>query len=184
MNKWFKSIDLKQILILASSLLMIPGVFLKLMQVSVKMSFFGMPINKTVSIDYWQNGSGDGKLILIVAFLTLLIVFFRNYKFIWISLFAYSAVIIYSIIDIITNSHKAQNTELGNMFMDVIGAPEMSFFPREGALFLMLGFAALIIAAFVKNQEVFNFENIENFDISKINVENSENTNIENIEKE
>lgn len=180
MNKYLKTIDLKQILILASSLLMIPGVFLKFMQVSVKMNIFGVPFNKTVAIDYWQNGQGDGKFILIVAFLSLLIVFFRNYKFIWISLVAYSAVILYSIVEIISDSVKVQNTEMGNMFMDAIGKPEMSVFPREGALFLMLGFAALITAAFVKNQEVFNFEKIEGFDMSKVDAENSENINIEN----
>lgn len=184
MNKYFKTIELKQILILASSLLMIPGVFLKLMQVSVKMNFFGMPINKTVTVDYWQNGSGDGKFVLIVAFLTLLIVFLRNYKFIWISLVAYSAVIIYSITDVAINSNKAQNSELGSMFMDIISKPQMTVLPREGALFLMLGIAALIIAAFIKNQEVFDFEKIEGFDINKVDIQNSEEINLDNIEKE
>lgn len=183
MNKYLKTIDLKQILILASSLLMIPGVFLKFMQVSVKMNILGVPFNKTMAIDYWQNGQGDGKFILIVAFLSLLIVFFRNYKFIWVSLVAYFTVIVYSIVEIASDSIKVQNTEMGNMFMDVLGKPEMSVFPREGALFLMLGFAALITAAFVKNQEVFNFEKIDGFDMNKVDAENPERVNVENLEE-
>lgn len=167
----YKKIELKQILILASAILMVPGVFLKMMQVSVKMSFFGMPINKTIAIDYWQNGQGDGKFILIIALLSLSIIVIKKYKLIWLAISAYLGVILYSVIDLASNSMKMKNSEMGNMFMDMMGKPEMKILPREGALFLILGLTALVFAAIVKNQEVFGFKKIEEFDIDKVESE-------------
>jgi hypothetical protein len=168
----YKRIELKQILILASSILMVAGVFLKLMQVSVKMSFFGMPINKTIAIDYWQNGQGEGVYILIIALLSLSIIIIKKYKLIWLAIAAYLGVILYSVIDLASNSMKMKNSEMGNMFMDMMGKPEMKMIPREGALFLILGLTALVFAAIVKNQEVFGFKKIEEFDIDKVETEN------------
>ncbi len=182
MNKYLKTIELKQILILGSSLLMIPGVFLKMLQVSVKMSFFGMPINKTVAIDYWQNGQGEGVYILIIAFLTLSIIILRKYKLIWVSLAAYFGVIIFSVVDMASSSMKMKNSEMGNMFMDMMGKPEMKIIPREGAIFFILGLAALIIAVFIKNQEVFRFHKIEEFDMNEAAQENLQGDIIDNTE--
>lgn len=157
MRKPKKTIDLKQMLILISSLLMIPGVLLTLIQINVKMSFFGMSMDKTVTTTYWQNGEGDGKYILIIAFLSVLILFFQNYKFVWVSVVAYFAVLIYSLVDLLSQGMKMKDdSAMAEMVKNI--NPDMSILPREGAILILLSLLILILSGILKNRIIFNFE--------------------------
>lgn len=151
-----KTIDLKQILIVITSVLMTAGVFLKLIQINIKMSFFGMSMDESVTTTYWQNGNGDGKYILAVALLSLLIVFIRNYKLIWISFFSYLGIIIYSLMSLVSDALSVGNNPMAKQVLQAVN-PDYSVYPREGGLLILIALVLIFLAAIIKNREIYSF---------------------------
>ncbi len=157
MKNSIKTIDLKQIFIFVSSVLMIPGVFLKLIQINVKMSFFGMSMDESFTTSYWQNGNGDGKYIIALAFLTVIILFIRNYKLIWISFFSYLGIIIYSLMNLVSDALSVGNNPIAKQVLKSVN-PDYSIYPREGAILILLGLVFILLAAVIKNRDVIIFD--------------------------
>ena len=81
----------------ASSVLIILGVFLPFIQMKVSVFFMGISNAQTVTVDYWRQGDGDGKYLLVVATVSLILAFLKKYKWLWGSAVLSVGVIVYSI---------------------------------------------------------------------------------------
>ncbi len=152
-----RTIDLKQTLITISSLIMIIGVFLKLIQINIKMSFLGMSMDESVTTTYWQNGEGDGKFIIAVALLSLIIVFIRNYKLIWISFFSYMGILIYSLMNLVSDALSVGNNPMAKQMLKAVN-PDYSVYPREGGILILIGLVLIFLTAIIKNRTIYSFE--------------------------
>lgn len=83
------------------------------------------------SINYFRNGTGDGVLILALVAVSLILLLFREYRWLWITGLTSLGIISYAFISIITTIFKARDaleselsedifSELANVLMEVV----------------------------------------------------------------
>ena len=95
----------KQILGLVGSIILILGVFMPLIS---------MPIMG--SLNYIQNGKGDGLFILLLAVVSLILVVLKKYKGLWFTGFGSLAIMAYTFINLQIWISESQRELAGNLF--------------------------------------------------------------------
>lgn len=137
------------VLTITSSLLIVLGVFLPFIQMKVSISFMGISNAQKVVLDYWNHGDGDGKYLLMVAFISLVLAFMQKYKWLWISVALNTGVIICSIVDSLMNASTMAKGPYAEMAKSVMQNTKVSIIPREGLFLLVAGLVLLVIVAII-----------------------------------
>lgn len=132
-----------------SSLLIVLGVFLPFIQMKVSIVFMGIANAQKVVVDYWNHGNGDGKYLLMVAVISLVLVFFQRYKWLWVSAVLYAGVIIYSIVDSMVSASSMSKGPYAEMAKTLMQNTKVSILPREGLFLLVTGLGLLVVVAFL-----------------------------------
>jgi len=132
-----------------SSLLIVLGVFLPLIQMKVSVFFMGISNSQTATFDYWRHGEGDGKYLLMVAVVSLVLAFFQRYKWLWVSALLSVGVIVYSIVDSIVNASSMAKNPYAEMVKTLMQNAKVSILPREGLFLLVAGLGLLVVVAFL-----------------------------------
>jgi hypothetical protein len=145
-----KTLNRKLLFTIISTFSIIIGVFLPLIQVNISITFMGIARAESVKIDYWNQGSGDGKFLILLALISLFIAFIERYKFLWATFGLSICVMIYSIINIASDSLTIKKSPIGNMFETIMQNTKISMYPREGAVLIVIGLILLGLAAGIK----------------------------------
>ena len=149
-----KNMGKKQKLIgLIGSIMLIIGVFMPI----VSFPIIG-------SMNYFQNGEGDGVFILILAILSLFFIFVKKYVLLWTTGLTSLGLIVYSIIDFQRTMSKFRlemERELADNPFKGLGELAMQSIQLQwGWVLLIIGAILLIVAAAIK--ESLNKKEIEN----------------------
>lgn len=106
------------------------------------------------SLNYFQNGKGDGVIILILAVLSLVFALRKNYKGMWITGFASLCVIGFTFMNIqmkMSEIKKQMDIDLaGNPFRGIADMALQSFQIQWGFAILLIGAGVVLIAAAIK----------------------------------
>lgn len=132
-----------------SSLLIVLGVFLPFIQMKVSIVFMGIANAQKVVVDYWNHGNGDGKYLLMVAIVSLVLAFFQRYKWLWVSAVLNAGVIIYSIVDSMMSASSMSKGPYAEMAKTLMQNTKVSILPREGLFLLVAGLGLLVVVAFL-----------------------------------
>lgn len=132
-----------------SSLLIVFGVFLPFIQMKVSIVFMGIANAQKVVVDYWNHGNGDGKYLLMVAVVSLVLAFFQRYKWLWVPVALNTGVIVYSIVDTISSASSMAKSPYAEMAKTLMQNTKISILPREGLFLLVTGLVLLVVVAFL-----------------------------------
>jgi hypothetical protein len=133
----------------ASSLLIVLGVFLPFIQIKISIFFMGISNSQNVTVDYWNHGDGDGKYLLLIAIVSVVLAFFKKYKWLWLSMALNSGVIIWSIVDSAMNASAVAKGPYAEMAKSLMKNTKMSIIPREGLFLLVVGLVLITVVAFL-----------------------------------
>lgn len=150
MNQFLRSLDRKTKLTLASSTAIILGVFLTFLKIDVRLEFIGVFSPQSATYNYWNSGNGDGKYLILLAILSVILVLSKWKKSLWVTFITNIGIIIYSVFDIIDLASSIRKGPLGPMAEAIYKNTEISIIPREGLFFILLGLILLGIAVFTK----------------------------------
>ena len=135
----------KQIFGLAGSIILIIGVFTPI----VSLPFVG-------SMNYFMNGRGDGTIVLGIAVISLILVFLKKYKILWLPGFASLGIMLFTFIRLQTGMTRIRSdmqTQLkGNPFAELGEIALQSIQIQWGWIVLIIGACFLIASATVKDQ--------------------------------
>jgi len=109
----------------------------------------GISNSQNVTIDYWNHGDGDGKYLLLIAMVSVVLAFFKKYKWLWLSMVLNSGVIIWSIVDSAMNASAVAKSPYAEMAKTMMQNTKVSILPREGLFLLVAGLGLLIMVAFL-----------------------------------
>lgn len=132
-----------------SSLLIVLGVFLPFIQMKISIVFMGIANAQKVVVDYWNHGNGDGKYLLMVAVVSLVLAFFQRYKWLWVSAVLNAGVIVYSIVDSMVSASAMSKGPYAEMAKTLMQNTKVSILPREGLFLLAAGLGLLVVVAFI-----------------------------------
>jgi uncharacterized membrane protein YfcA len=157
--EYLKTLNRKTILTIISSITIVLGVFLPFIQVNIKLSIMGMVTAQSATVDYWNNGNGDGKYLIMLAIASLIFVFVKWYKALWVTFGLSIGVITYSIINSINTATSIKKGPMGEMVDVMLKNTKVAVTPREGLVLLIIGLITLGIAAGIKNKnQTMNIE--------------------------
>ncbi|OGM59103.1 hypothetical protein A3A75_05595 [Candidatus Woesebacteria bacterium RIFCSPLOWO2_01_FULL_39_10] len=133
----------KQLLGLIGSLVLIIGVFTPI----VSLPFVG-------SMNYFNNGNGDGTIVLILAIASLVVVFLKKYKFLWITGLASLGMMLFTFINfqgkMASVKSEMQSGLEGNPFAGLGELALQSVQLQWGWIILVIGAVLLIVSAAIK----------------------------------
>lgn len=152
MNRFLRSLDRKTKLTIASSIAIILGVFLTFLKIDVRLGFIGVFSPQSATYNYWDGGNGDGKYLIILAIISVVMVFLKWRKLLWVIFGAYIGVVVYSIFDILDLASSIRKGPLGPMAEAIYKNTEISVTPREGLFSILLGLILLGIAVCTKHK--------------------------------
>lgn len=136
----------KQLVGLIGSLVLFLGVFMPI--VSVPM---------VGNMNYFQNGEGDGIVILVLAIISVVFIFLKKYKVLWGTSLISLGLLLFTLINIhvnISNAKAKMESELaGNPFRGLADMAMQSFQIQWGWAVLIIGCALLIACIFIKEQQ-------------------------------
>ena len=136
---------MKQILGLIGSIVLFIGVFMPIVSIPIM-----------GNMNYFQNGKGDGTIILVLAIISFIFVLIKKFKGLWFTGLGSMAVMVFTFINfqIKMSDIKAQmETELaGNPFRGLADMAIQSVQLQWGWALLVAG-AALVIASAVIKEE-------------------------------
>ena len=135
----------KQMLGLIGSVVLFIGVFAPIVSVPIM-----------GNINYFQNGQGDGMIILVLAVISLILVLMEKYKALWFTGSASLAVMLFTLVSFQTkmSQFKAEmELELtDNPFRGLADMAISSVQLQWGWALLVVGAALVIISAALKNK--------------------------------
>jgi hypothetical protein len=109
------------------------------------------------SINYFNNGQGDGIFIVLLAAVAGVLTFFGQYKFLWIPGAASLALLLFALINFIqiVNDAKSELTDslAGNPFAGLAEGLMASVQLQWGWMVLFLGSLAIVFATFVRKED-------------------------------
>jgi hypothetical protein len=133
----------KQIFGLVGSLLLLMGVF---------MPIISLPI--IGSMNYFQNGKGDGVIILVLAVISLVITLTKKYKLLLITGFLSLGMMAFTLINFWVRMNDLEKSMGDNPFAKSLGKAVMSTVQIQwGWIVLVIGAVTLIVAALIKNND-------------------------------
>ena len=140
-----KSMSTKQYLGLIASILLLIGVFVPI----VSVPFVG-------DMNYFQNGKGDGVFILILAIVSLISIFAKKYKALWLTGPGSLAILIFTFSNFqvrMADVKKQMELELAdNPFRDLADIALQSVQLQWGWALLIVGSVLLIVSAAMKDK--------------------------------
>ena len=137
--------ELKQILGVAGSLLLFVGVFVPI----ISMPIIG-------SLNYFQNGKGDGVIILVLALISLVLTLTRKYKALLITGLLSLAVMLFTFISFKMRINDMKNSLGDNPFAKGIADLALQTVQIQwGWAVLVIGACLIIAAAVVKNPSAY-----------------------------
>jgi hypothetical protein len=135
----------KQVLGLIGSIILFLGVFMPIISVPI-----------IGNINYFQNGKGDGTIIIILAAVSLILVLSKKYKGLWFTGFGSLAVLVFTFINFQTRMSRARfelQLELAdNPFASLEELALQSVQLQWGWAVLIVGAALLIAAVAIKEE--------------------------------
>ena len=151
----------KNLFVLISFLCFVPSVFLIFLKIRVVMelntNILGIPIsqsiNESYSFSYFANNKIESILLILVSLISLIIAYFRKYKYLWFVFGGQILVLIWSILGVVKNAFEMNDSGLSKMIIDAIGAPKVSVYPREGIILMILGVIFLLAAIVIKEKD-------------------------------
>ena len=103
------------------------------------------------NMNYFQNGEGDGVIILVLAMVSAGFAFWRKFRFIWYTAFGSAAVLIFTFVNFKMKmdaiAADMRNSLAGNPFSGIGEMALASIQLQWGWALLVLGIASLFIAA-------------------------------------
>lgn len=133
----------------ASSLFIVLGVFLPFIQMKVSIFFMGISNAQTVTVDYWRHGDGDGKYLLVVAAISLILAFLKKYKWLWGSAILSVGVIVYSISNSLMDASAVAKSPYAELAKSMMKNTKVSIIPREGLFLLVAGLVLMVVVAVI-----------------------------------
>lgn len=138
--------NVRQLLGLLGSLILVVAVFVPLVSIPI-----------VGSINYFQNGKGDGIIILILAIISIYLVFSEKYKGLWITGILSYIVMLITFLNFHYEVSRAKNnirTELGdNPFADLADMALETLQLEWGWAFLIAGASLLLYSAASNNMK-------------------------------
>jgi hypothetical protein len=148
-NSKIRNMNTKQMLGLIGSIVLFLGVFMPIVSVPI-----------IGSMNYFQNGKGDGVMILVLAVVSLLLVLTKQYKGLWLTGIGSLAVMAYTFINFqtkIADMKKQMQSELtGNLFQGLADTAMQSIQLQWGWALLVVGAGLVIASAAMKNENKEN----------------------------
>lgn len=139
----------KQILGLIGSIVLFIGVFAPIVSVPIM-----------GNMNYFQNGKGDGTLILILAIVSLVLVLTKKYKGLWFTGVGSLAVMAFTFINFqmkISDMKSQMETELaGNPFRGLADMAMQSVQLQWGWALLIVGAGLVVASAAMKDESNVN----------------------------
>ena len=136
----------KQLLGLIGSIILFVGVFTPIVSVPIM-----------GNMNYFQNGKGDGTLILIFAIVSLILVLTKKYKGLWFTGLGSMAIMAFTFINFqmkISDMKAHMETELaGNPFRGLADMAMQSVQLQWGWALLIVGAALVISSAAIKDEQ-------------------------------
>ena len=137
-------IQMKLILGLVGSAILFIGVFMPIISVPVM-----------GNINYFQNGKGDGTIIIVLSIISLILVLKKDFKKLWYTGLGCIAVMSFTFINFqikISDAKDQIKSELsGNLFRGVADMAMQSVQLQWGWAILIIGVALIIASAIIKN---------------------------------
>lgn len=137
--------DKKQIIGIIGSIILFVGVFMPIVSVPIM-----------GSINYFQNGKGDGIFIIGLALASLVLTLTKRYKWLWLTGMGSLGVMIYTYINFqakVSDLTSQMNTELAdNPFKELATTAVQSVQIQWGVAVLIVGAALLIVASIIPEE--------------------------------
>ena len=133
--------DLKMVLGIVGSLILILGVF--------------SPLVSHVSlgtVNYFKNGTGDGVIILILAFISLLLSASRKYRGLWFTGLCSAACLCFTFVDFQRSMDKMKSELIAKHFVGLADRATDAFQMQWGWAVLISGIALILVAAAIEPQ--------------------------------
>lgn len=136
----------KQMLGLIGSIVLIIGVFTPIVS---------LPI--VGSMNYFNNGQGDGTIVLGLAIVSLIVVLFKKYKALWLTGFASLGMLLYTFMNFqgrMAEARSEMQAQLeGNPFAGIGEMALQSVQIQWGWVVLVIGAVLLLVAAGLREKE-------------------------------
>ena len=135
--------DKKQVMGLIGSIILFVGVFTPIVSVPIM-----------GNMNYFQNGKGDGTIVIVLAVISLILTLAKKYKWLWVTGLGSLGVMVFTFINfqILMSEAKSQmESELaGNPFSGLADMVLQSVQLQWGWAILVVGAAFVIAAAAIK----------------------------------
>jgi hypothetical protein len=108
------------------------------------------------NMNYFQNGKGDGVIVLVLAVISLILVLLKKFKGLWFTGLGSMAIMTFTFINFqmaIANTRTQMETELaGNPFRGIADMAMQSVQIQWGWALLIIGAVLLIASAAIKEK--------------------------------
>ena len=135
----------KQLFGLIGSIILFVGVFAPIVSVPIM-----------GNLNYFQNGKGDGIIVLLLAVATAVLVLTKNYKGLWLTGFGSLSVMLFTFVNFQSKLSKMkaemESTLAGNPFRGLADMAMQSVQLQWGWALLIVGAALVIASAAVKEE--------------------------------
>jgi len=135
----------KQLLGLIGSALLFVGVFAPIVSIPIM-----------GNMNYFQNGKGDGTIVLVLAVISLILVLLKKFKGLWFTGLGSMAIMVFTFINFqitLANTRTQMETELvGNPFRGIADMAMQSVQIQWGWALLIIGAVLLIASAAIKEK--------------------------------
>jgi hypothetical protein len=135
----------KQLLGLIGSAVLFVGVFAPIVSIPIM-----------GNMNYFQNGKGDGVIVLVLAVISLILVLLKKFKGLWFTGLGSMAIMTFTFINFqmaLTNTRTQMETELaGNPFRGIADMAMQSVQIQWGWALLIVGAAFVIVSAAIKEK--------------------------------
>lgn len=106
------------------------------------------------SINYFNNGSGDGVIVLVLAIVSLVVIFLKKYRFLWITGLTSLGMMLFTFINFQTKMASVRSemqAELANNPFAGLGELALQSVQLQwGWIILVIGASLIIVAAALK----------------------------------
>jgi len=141
-------LNTKQLLGLMGSIVLFVGVFAPIVSVPI-----------VGNINYFNNGKGDGTIVLFLAAVSLILVFAKKYKGLWFTGLGSFGLMLFSFVNLLSRISEAKakmESELaGNPFRGLADIAMQSLQVQWGWALLVVGAALIIASAAVKAESPY-----------------------------
>ena len=135
----------KQLLGLIGSAVLFVGVFAPIVSIPIM-----------GNMNYFQNGKGDGVIVLVLAVISLILILLKKFKGLWFTGLGSMGVMVFTFINFqinLTNTRTQMETELvGNPFRGIADMAMQSVQIQWGWALLIIGAVLLITSAAIKEK--------------------------------